>query len=208
MRGAAGLPTISPAEWFSNQIQITCETWAGVPALEPQGPLAGAAPLPCTAADGERRERDRGGGEPHGSRWRENVWPQDAEARDHERAEVERHRAVGDPFEVVGELLGHRRLVAAAHLGEAGQSGPDDEPLPVGREILGQLGEEARPDRAGADERHVAAQDVPELRDLVELRGLQPAADRGQLGLGVADELLAEELPDPLLGARRRACGT
>ena len=48
-----------------------------------------------------------------------------------ERAQVEPHRAVGDPLEVVCELLGQRRLARPPHLGEAGQAGPDDEPLPV-----------------------------------------------------------------------------
>ena len=71
-----------------------------------------------------------------------------------------------------------------------------------------ELREEARPDRPRPDERHVAAQDVPELRDLVELRGLQPAADPRQLGVGAADELLAEVLPDARPRRRGRACGT
>ena len=65
------------------------------------------------------------------------------------------------------------------------------------RELL----EEARADRPRPDERHVPAQDVPELRDLVELRCLQPAADSRQLRVGAADELLAQVLPDPVLGA-------
>src|SRR3954447_16576863 len=38
---------------------------------------------------------------------------QHAEAGDHERPEIEPHGAVGDPLEIVGELLGHRRLVTA-----------------------------------------------------------------------------------------------
>ena len=136
------------------------------------------------------------------------TWRDDAGAGDDHGAQVEPHRAVGDPFEVVGELLGHRRLVAAPHLREAGQAGSHDEPLPVRGQVVGELGEEARPDRARADERHVAAQHVPELRDLVELRRLQPAADAGQLGVGARDELLAEVLADPLLGAAASASGT
>ena len=93
------------------------------------------------------------------------------------RAQVQPDRAVGDPLQVVGELLGHRRLVAVAHLRESGQAGAHDEPLPVRRQVLRELGEEPRPDRPRADERHVAAQHVPELRDLVELRRLQPASE-------------------------------
>ena len=128
--------------------------------------------------------------------------------RREERAQVEAHRAVGDPLEVVRELLRHRRLVAAAHLREAGEPRADDEPLPVRRQLRGELLEEARTDRARADERHVAAQDVPELRQLVELRRLQAAADARVLVLGAADELLAEVRAEPRLGVAARACGT
>src|SRR5258705_6432217 len=94
---------------------------------------------------------------------------QHAEAGEHERPEIEPDRAVGDPFQIVRELLGHRGLVAAAHLREAGQTRADDETLPVRRQIVRELREEAWPDRARPDERHVAAYDVPELWDLVEL---------------------------------------
>jgi hypothetical protein len=99
----------------------------------------------------------------------------------------------------VRELLRHRRLVAAAHLREARQTGTDDEPLPVRRQLERQLLEEARPDRARADEGHVAAQDVPELRQLVELRPLQPAPDLRVLELGPLHELLPEERAQPRL---------
>src|SRR3954447_11833318 len=64
-----------------------------------------------------------------------------------QRAQVERHRAVGDPLQVVRELLGHRRLVAAPHLREAGQTRADDKPLPVRRQLGRELLEEPRPDR-------------------------------------------------------------
>src|SRR5690349_21625605 len=87
----------------------------------------------------------------------------DADPGRDQRSQVERHRAVGDPLEVVRELLGHRGLIAVADLGEAGEAGADDEALPVGRQLAGELLEEARPDRARPDEAHVAAQDVPEL---------------------------------------------
>src|SRR5512133_234106 len=63
-----------------------------------------------------------------------------------EGAEVERDGAVGDPLEVVGELLGHRGLVAAAYLGEAGQAGAHNEALPVRRDLGRELLEEPRPD--------------------------------------------------------------
>ena len=77
MWGASALPTISPAAWFSNQIQITCETCAGVPVRVPQTLRACAAPPPCAAVSGDDdRERrcDGGRGPPHFWPWRENVW--------------------------------------------------------------------------------------------------------------------------------------
>src|SRR5207248_7419416 len=52
-----------------------------------------------------------------------------------------------------------------------------------------------------SDEAHVAAQDVDELRDLVELRRLEPLPDRCELGLRPLDELLAEVLAEPTLRA-------
>src|SRR6186997_1807613 len=87
----------------------------------------------------------------------------DAEGGRAERAQVERHGAVGDPLEVVRELLGHRGLVAAPHLREAGQARAHDEPLPVSRQLARELFEEAGTDRARPDEAHVAPQYVPEL---------------------------------------------
>ena len=115
-------------------------------------------------------------------------------------AEVEAHRAVGDPLEVVRELLRHRRLVAAPHLREAGEAGADDEPLPVRGQLVRELLEEDGADGSRADEAHVAAQDVPELRDLVQLRRLQPLAERRELLLGAPHELLAEVRAEARLG--------
>ena len=54
-------------------------------------------------------------------------------------------------------------------LREAREPGPHHEALPVLRDLAGELLEEGRPDRARPDDGHVAAQDVPELRHLVEL---------------------------------------
>ncbi len=59
--------------------------------------------------------------------------PEHAEPGHDHGAQVQPDGAVGDPLEVMGELLGHRRLVAVAHLGESGQAGAHDEPLPVRR---------------------------------------------------------------------------
>src|SRR5919197_1688914 len=104
---------------------------------------------------------------------------QDPERGRDERPQVERHRAVGDPLEVVRELLGHRGLVAAPDLCEAGQAGTHDETLPVGWQLGRELLEEARANRARADEAHVAAEHVPELREFVELGRAQPPAEAG-----------------------------
>ena len=60
------------------------------------------------------------------------------------------------------------------------------------RELL----EEQRPDRARADDAHLAAQHVPQLRQLVELGGAQDPADARLLGRGQPRELLAVERAD------------
>src|SRR5581483_1141946 len=104
------------------------------------------------------------------------------------------------PLEVVRELLGHRRLVAAAHLGEPGETRSHRQALPVRGQLVRELLEEDGADRTRPDEAHVAAQDVHELWDLVELRRLQPAADRRELVLRPAHELLAEVGAETALG--------
>src|SRR5262245_775705 len=72
---------------------------------------------------------------------------QHADGGDGERAEIKPHGAVGDPLEVVGELLRHRGLVAAADLREAREARADDEALPVRRQLLRELLVEPRADR-------------------------------------------------------------
>jgi hypothetical protein len=64
-----------------------------------------------------------------------------------------------------------------------------------------ELVEEDGADRPRPDEAHVAAQDVHELRDLVELRRLEPLSDRRELRLRALDELFAEVLAEPPLRA-------
>src|SRR5439155_21645881 len=77
-----------------------------------------------------------------------------------------------------------------------------DEALPVRGQLARQLLEEARPDRARAGEAHVAAEDVPELGQLVELhRPESPAEPRG-FGARPLDELGAEVRAEPFLRAR------
>ena len=82
---------------------------------------------------------------------------QDADAGDEQRPQIERDGPVGDPLEIVRQLLRHRRLVPAPHLRQPRQPRPDDQTLPVRRKVVRELGEEARPDRARADERHLPA---------------------------------------------------
>ena len=107
--------------------------------------------------------------------------------------EVEPQRAVGDVLEVVRELLGPRHLARQAQLGEAGDPGRHDQALPVGGDLRRELLEEQRPDRARADDAHLAAQHVPELRQLVELGGAQDPPDARLLARGQPRQLLAVE---------------
>ena len=76
--------------------------------------------------DGAARRRDSAdpahGGASLG-RARRSVWPSTRKPVTNDRAQVEPDRAVGDPLQVVRELLGHRRLVAVPHLREPGQPG-------------------------------------------------------------------------------------
>src|SRR5688500_10199014 len=118
-----------------------------------------------------------------------------------EDREIQPEGAVGDVLEVVRELLRPRHLAREAQLREAGQPGPDHEPLPIGGDLPGELLEERGPDRPRADEAHVAAQDVPELRQLVELGAPQRAAGARELVLRQPRQLLAEVPAEPLLGA-------
>ena len=68
--------------------------------------------------------------------------------------------------------------------------GSDDEPLPVLRDLLAQLLEERRPDRPRPDDAHVAAHDVPQLRQLVQVREAQHAAEARHLRLRALRELV------------------
>src|SRR4029079_10407627 len=73
--------------------------------------------------------------------------------------------------QVVAELFERileRRPVAVLHLRPAGQSWLDRLALFIERNLLGELVDEKRPFRPRPDETHIAAQDVPQLRKLVE----------------------------------------
>src|SRR4029079_6065225 len=110
-------------------------------------------------------------------------------------AQVEAHGAVGDVLEVVRELFRPGLLAAHARLRKACEAGPDDEPLPVLGNLLGELLEEGRADRPRPDDRHVAAEDGPALRYLLELRRAEPAPEPRHLRLGADGELV------PVVGA-------
>src|SRR5207245_8429473 len=69
-------------------------------------------------------------------------------------------------------------------------------------QLVRELLEEDRTDGARTDEAHVAAQHVDELRDLVELRRLEPLADRRELVLCTPHELLPEVRAEPCLRVR------
>src|SRR5262249_34175761 len=133
---------------------------------------------------------------------------------------VERERPVADVVEVVLEVLVHRQVLAPEDLPESGDPWLHREAPPLPLVVAG---DDERHLRSRADERHLAAQHVPQLRQLVEAGRAQPApgggdarvATRGRrwrLGVGVAGhcaELPHAETPavaaDALLREERRA---
>src|SRR6266516_3445576 len=168
--------------WPLLRLSSLSDLWLGASDREPGAPSVAGALVPVPQEPSHRLGED-------------------AEGSRDQRADVQRHRAVGDPLHVMGELLGHRGLVAAAHLGEAGQARAHDEPLPVGGELTRQLFEEPGPDRTRADEAHVAAENVPELRQFVELHRAEAAAEPRGLRARPLNELRAEIRAEPFLGA-------
>src|SRR5262249_61197813 len=100
--------------------------------------------------------------------------------------DVEPDRPVLEVEEVEPDEVVEAEVRAARDLPEAGHAGDDDVGLAVpGVEAL----VVAQRQRARADEAHLAAQHVPELRDLVEREPPQHGADRGHpRGLAKLDE--------------------
>ena len=82
------------------------------------------------------------------------------------------------PLDVVAHE--QRRLVAVLDLRKAGDAGPDARD---GRELRGIGRDVRRVLGARADERHVAAQHVQELRDLVQLGAGEEPADTSEAGI-------------------------
>ena len=103
-------------------------------------------------------------------------------------------RAVLDVVEVVAQLPGGaevRARVAAAQLGPAGDARPQQMAPGVVRVLALQLGDHLGPLGPRADQRHVAADHVPQLRQLVDVGPAQEPADLGHPvvgGLGPADD--------------------
>src|SRR5437763_3049324 len=121
---------------------------------------------------------------------------EERERRAGEDLQVEPRAAVLDVPEVELDPLVPRELRPAVHLRPAGQARLDLETASLPRGVLVDLVAEGR---ARADQAHVAADDVPELRELVEGEAAQGAADlrdprvaavyrpTGALGLGADD---------------------
>ena len=93
--------------------------------------------------------------------------------------QIEAHRPVLDVVQVVLDALLERRVAApAVHLRPAGDAGLHLVAQHVLRDLVLELRDEMRPLRARPDDRHVAAQHVPELRQLVDVRAAQELAER------------------------------
>ena len=101
-------------------------------------------------------------------------WPREHLAeRPLQDPQVERQRAVLDVPEVELDPLRPRQRGAAVDLGPAGDPGLDREAAALALGVLVDLGLDRR---ARPDDRHVAAQDVPEVRQLVERVAAQDRA--------------------------------
>src|SRR5579862_8960989 len=101
--------------------------------------------------------------------------PEERARRAQQDLQVEQRRAVLDVPEVELDPLRPAETRAAVHLRPAGDAGLDVEPVPLTIVVLLDLVAERR---ARADQRHVAADDVPELRQLVERKPPEQAAGR------------------------------
>src|SRR5436190_13338390 len=102
--------------------------------------------------------------------------PEDGRDRLEEDRDVEPDRPVLEVVEVKPDEVVEAEVRAAGDLPEAGHSGQDVVPLAM--PVL-ELRVVAERQRARPDETHLAAQDVEELRDLVERESSQDGAERG-----------------------------
>ncbi len=117
-----------------------------------------------------------------------------------EDLEVDARRAVLDVPDVELDALGPGQLRAAVHLRPPGEPGPDVEPVALVLVVLLDLVAQRRP---RADDAHVAAQDVPELRELVDRRPPQDAPDARDPAVALVDRVAGAHASRP----RRPSCG-
>ena len=96
--------------------------------------------------------------------------------------QIETEGAVLQVVEVVAELPRRARArprVSAAHLGPAGDAGLDQLAAVIERDLPLELGDQVRNLWARPDQRHLPAQHVPKLRQLVDVRAAEDATDAG-----------------------------
>src|ERR687886_482476 len=98
---------------------------------------------------------------------------EEGERRPQQDLHVDPRRSVLDVPEVELDSLVPRQLRAAVHLRPAGEAGLDVEAAALARRVLLHLVAERGP---RADQAHVAADDVPELRQLVQREAAKKAA--------------------------------
>ena len=115
---------------------------------------------------------------------------EDLDGLDHDD-EVLEQAVVLDVHEVVDELVVGRGVVLGEDLGEAGDAGLDVVAVGVLGVSLGELLDEVRALGARPDEAHVAVEDVPDLRQLVEAGGADEGADARDARVVVSRELRA-----------------
>src|SRR5581483_2205671 len=120
--------------------------------------------------------------------------PEERARRAQQDLQVEERRAVLDVPEVELDPLRPREAGATVHLRPAGDAGLDVEPAPLPLVVLLDLVPERR---ARSDQRHVAADDVPELRQLVDREAPEETPDRRDPRVAAVDR---PPRPD-LLGA-------
>src|SRR5215204_5572463 len=99
---------------------------------------------------------------------------QERQRRARQDLQLEPRRTVVDVPDVELDPLVPRQRGAAVHLRPARQPRLHLEPAPLRRRVLLDLVAERRP---RPDDRHVSAEDVPELRELVQRQPAQHAAD-------------------------------
>src|ERR1051325_1509804 len=102
---------------------------------------------------------------------------------------VQDQTLVFDVEKIVLQLLPRifdRRAVRILDLRPTGQPGRDQMSLLIKRNLLGELGHEVRPFRTWSNKAHLAFQDVPELRDLVDANFANDAADAGRARVAFA----------------------